>query len=270
MFRSSSGEEEVPMSSTLSLTQSEFSCDRLPIKRPAKATILLLATEKNEPVMSKQPSPVTRGLRALVRALVTFCIGVVAALAWQAHGGAVRLMIASSSSQLGWLAPQAAPAAQTASDASAPAALSPDQLLKAALLDLAAVRQSIDQLTASQDQITRTVGQFAAAQEQMTRDVTALQATNRYILYKMSAPLQRPELAPARKPGLRPAPRTTGAGPNAHHAAMSSTSARASSPAPARSARRDAGHLRTRSSAADIYINMPTGTIYSGFLVQVA
>jgi len=56
----------------------------------------------------------------------------------------------------GWLAPQAAPIAQTAPDVITPAAPSPDQpQLKAMSLDPATVRQSVDQLAAAQEQMTR-------------------------------------------------------------------------------------------------------------------
>ena len=105
-------------------------------------------------------------------------------------------MIASASPQLGWLAPQAAPVARTAPDVIAPAAPatpSPDQQqLNALLLGLAAVRQSVDQL--------------AAGQEQMTRDITKLQTAAQGIFDKISAPPPRPAGATARKPApLTPA-----------------------------------------------------------------
>ena len=105
-------------------------------------------------------------------------------------------MIARSFPQLGWLAAQAAPIAQTAPDniASAePAAPSPE--FRAISLSLAAVRQSVDQL----------VAQFASGQEQMTRDITKLEAAEQEILRKISTPPPRPPEAPARKP-LPPSP----------------------------------------------------------------
>src|SRR6266699_2466407 len=120
-----------------------------------------------------------------------------ATLAWLSYGDAAREMIASSSPQLGWLAPQAAPVAQTAPNMIAPAAPtapSPDrQQLNAMSLSLAALRQSVDQL--------------AAGQEQMTRDITKLRAAEQDILDKITAPPPRPAAAPARKPvPLTPSP----------------------------------------------------------------
>jgi hypothetical protein len=103
-------------------------------------------------------------------------------------------MIASSSEQLGWLAPQAAGVAQAAPRTIAPAApaASPDlEQIKAMSLGLAVVRQSVDQLAA----------QVAAGQEQMTRDITKLQAAEQDILHKISEPLPRPTAAaPVHKP----------------------------------------------------------------------
>ena len=96
-------------------------------------------------------------------------------------------MIASSSPQLSWLAPQAAPAL-TPPNMVTSAAPSPDQQqLKAAMsLGLAAMRQSVDQL--------------AAGQEQTTNEITKLRAAQQEILDKISVPPPRPAAAPTHKP----------------------------------------------------------------------
>ena len=206
------------MSSTLSPTQSEFSAGRWAVKPWVDATVRP-ADLKNDRFPSKRPSLAGRSSRAVVRFLIAFCIGIAATLAWQHHGDAAREMIASSSPQLGWLAPPVAPVAQAAPDMIAPAAQAapaPDQQrLEAISLDLAVVRQSVDQLAASheqamrsvdqlaggQAQMTRTVDQLAAGQEQMKQDITKLQAAEQNILRKIaSAPPPRPAAAPARKP----------------------------------------------------------------------
>ena len=110
-------------------------------------------TERLRPVdLDTRTSLGKRALRTLARILITFCIGVAATLAWQSYGDAARQMIANSYPQLGWLAPQGAPIAQTAPNMVAPAA--PTALsselpqLKAMAANLAAVRQSVDQLGA--------------------------------------------------------------------------------------------------------------------------
>jgi hypothetical protein len=178
------------MSSTASPTQSKFSAGRWTTESSA-APNARPADLKNDWFPSEQPSLGKRASRALARFLITFCIGAAAMLAWQSYGGAAREMIAGSSPQLGWLAPQAAPVAQTTPDVNAPdvpAAPSPDlEQLKAGL---AVLRQSVDRLAA----------QLAAGQEQMTRDITNLQAAEQDILQKISAPPPRPAATPAHKP----------------------------------------------------------------------
>jgi len=127
-----------------------------------------------------------------MRLLVTFCVGVVAlALAWQSFGDTARQMIANSYPQLSWLAPQHA-IAQTAPNMVAPTTSSADpQELKEMSLDLAALRQRVDQLAA----------EVTARHEQIARDFeTKLEAVERVIFDKISAPTPQPALAPARKP----------------------------------------------------------------------
>jgi len=71
----------------------------------------------------------------IARVLMILFIGFAAGVAWQSYGSAARKAMASWSPRLGWLAP-AAPARTSA------------ERLKAMSLALAAVRQSVDRLTA--------------------------------------------------------------------------------------------------------------------------
>jgi hypothetical protein len=173
------------MAYTLSSTQSEFPEDRWATEPPIQARIR--PTDRG----IEQPSPDKRASGGFARFLIIFCIGVAATLVWQSYGDVAREMIANSSPQLRWLAPQTV--AQTAPDMvapTAPATPSPDvQQLKAMSLGLAAVRQSVEQL--------------AAAQQQMTDEITKLQTTEQEILDKVSGP-PRPAAAPA--PARKSAP----------------------------------------------------------------
>jgi len=166
--------------------------------------------------LDTQPSLGKRASRTFARLLITFCIGVAATLAWQSHGDAARRMIANSYPQLAWLAPQAAPLAQTAPSTAAPAGLSPELLqLKAMAANLAAVRQSVDQLAA----------QLAASRQQTAGDIADLRASvaagQQQIqqqmvsdIAKISAPPPRPAAPPARKPlPLTPPPPSSEAPP---------------------------------------------------------
>ena len=240
------------MGSALSLRQSEFSVVWLPAKPSVGATSPPPDDLKNDSVSSKQAVPGMRGPRAIARFLVTFCVGVVATLAWQSYSDAARQLIAGSSLQFGTLALQVAPITQTTPDLIAPTTStvpSPDQQ------HLAAIQQSVDQLAASQQQINRSVVLLASAQEQMMRDIARLQETERYIVFKMSVPLPRPAPAQTRMHASRPSPTTGGPGPNARHAATSSTSVGSSMPVLL--TRLDTGHKRTRSSAADLRSSAP-------------
>ena len=136
-----------------------------------------------------RPSLGRRALRRLARFLIVFCVGVGTTLAWQSYGDAVRAIIANSSPQLAWLAPQAAPVVPTATDVVAPADAASSDVQQLAF-GLAAVRQSIDLLAA----------QLAAGQQQMGGDIAKLQADEQEILHKLSATPLRPTAAPAHKP----------------------------------------------------------------------
>jgi hypothetical protein len=100
-------------------------------------------------------------------------------------------MIASSSTQLRWLAPATASHAQTAPDGVAPVA-TPDVSsdLQQLAASLASVRQSVDQLAL----------QLASGQQQTGDNIARLHANEQEILQKLAAALTRPTAPVARKP----------------------------------------------------------------------
>lgn len=208
---------EVRISAMPSSIQSEISGSTLPVKKLVEVVAIDPANLKIDQPQSERPRLGKPVLLAL--AAITFCVGVAATLAWQSRGDAARKAIASAFPQLGWLAPQTAPVTQNTPETFVPAASappSPDQpQLTVMPLDLDAVRQSVDQIAAGQEQMTRsveriaasqeqmvrTVGELTAGQEQLTREIGKLQAIEQYILYKNSE-------APAPKPVPRPPQRT--------------------------------------------------------------
>jgi hypothetical protein len=203
------------MTSTLSPpTQPQFFEDDFP-------TVVKIgpADAKNSRFSSKRPSRGKRAMGAFVRFLITLGIGIGGTLAWQSHGDEARQIIATAyPEQLGWVAPQAAPPAPGAQNASA-AAASPDasaavaspapapsidpQELNRMSLSLASMRQDVDRLAA----------QLSFGQQQMAGDIAKLQASEHDILNKISAPPPRPAAAPARKPVLPPPPQPSQAPP---------------------------------------------------------
>jgi hypothetical protein len=158
----------MPMSYTRSEFPADLSAFDLPVERPEPSVERLLFRKRS-----------SRG-----RVLIAFCSGVAVTLACQFfYSDAAREMIASSYPQLGWLAPQA-DVPQTVPDTIMPAIASLDeQELKAISLDLAAVRQRVDQL--------------AADQEQMAREFTAKMQN---VLDKISMLSIQSPVAPVRKP----------------------------------------------------------------------
>jgi hypothetical protein len=203
----------MPMSATPSLTQSDFSAGSLPVTLLVEAPAVCTADLKNDGSTSRRASLGKRTLLAFARLVITVCISVAATLAWLSYGDAAKQIIANSSLQLGWLAPQAASVAQNTPDMIAPAVPptpSPDQQrLNAMSLDLDAVRQSVDRIGSNQEQLMRSVDQFAATQERMIREITKLQAVEQYVLYKNSEPPPRSAPPPVPKPVPRPSPAPT-------------------------------------------------------------
>jgi hypothetical protein len=143
-----------------------------------------------------RPSRRRRVLVAAVRVAATLCIGVAATLAWQPYGDAARMMIANASPQLGWLAPPVAAAAPAPQSRVAP---SPD---------LDAVRERIDRIAITQEQMTRAVAQLTAGQEQIAKEIAKVREVEQYLLYKTSykaeeTPLARPVTPLAGRKSMR-------------------------------------------------------------------
>src|SRR5262252_4695079 len=218
------------MSAMPSPTQSEPSVGSLPaslFEIPAEAPTIRPADLKNDRYPNGRSSFGKRALIAVVRFLIIFCIGVSATLAWQSYGdraremiasqsygGAAREMIASLYSQLSWLAPQAEPVAQNTPDViglASPSASSHDQQQpNAMLLDVKALRQSIDRIAtsiaSSQEQMKSSADRIATSQDQIARKITKLQEIERSIRSKNSEASPRPASASAPKPVPAPKP----------------------------------------------------------------
>ena len=165
-----------------------------------------------------------RALRAFARFLVAICIGVAGTLAWQSYGEPIKQtvatrapelgwspetkqMIASWVQQLGWMKSPADPEITTAQ----PSALQTTQAITTAqsapetVAPTAPVAPSLDaekvqQITVDLAALRQTVKQLAAGQDQMSRDIEKLQAADVEILLRIpTSPPQTPA-APARKP----------------------------------------------------------------------
>jgi hypothetical protein len=152
-----------------------------------------------------------RSSRGFTRYLLAICIGAAATLAWQSYGEAAKQMFAAKATELGWSpetkqlianwveqlgwtkppgiaestsvqssateAPQAAPFAQTAPEnvtPKAPAApsINPEQVHQIAM-ELTALRQTVEQIAAGQDQMAREVDRLQAADQEILVKIPA-------------------------------------------------------------------------------------------------
>ena len=139
----------------------------LPVEPSDKPSPIHPTTLENEWFPNRQPSRHKRRPPAIPRLLIALCAGAAATLAWWSYGEAARQIIASAYPQLAWLAPRGAISAQKTPDTAALTAsaahFSDQQGLDEVLRDVHAIRQSIDRLAASQEQITRSIDLIATS-----------------------------------------------------------------------------------------------------------
>jgi hypothetical protein len=101
------------------------------------------------------------------RILITLCVGAAAILVWQSYGEAAKRIIASSFSQLGWVAPRTTPIAYGAFD---------QRRFTTISTDLDAIRQLVDRIAVTQEQITHDFDQLMGSQEQLMHEISKLKA----------------------------------------------------------------------------------------------
>ncbi len=128
----------------------------------------------DERPITDRPSRSRPASRGFTRFLVAICIGVAGTLAWQSYGEPTKQIIATRAPELGW-SPETKqmiaswmqrlgwtrPLVQTTPETVAPkapaaASLDPERVNQIAL-DVAALRQTVEQLTAGQDQMKRDI-----------------------------------------------------------------------------------------------------------------
>lgn len=149
--------------------------------------------QNDKPKVKKQS-----GGRRMVRSVARFCIavliGVGATLAWQSHGDEATEIIRARAPSLSWLLPSStrSPLDGQASTAAGASSAELAQQLRPVMLELATMRQGIDQLAA-------TMKQLSAKQEKMAQDISILPAIEQDVREKLASPAQPRTPAP-RKP----------------------------------------------------------------------
>jgi outer membrane murein-binding lipoprotein Lpp len=149
---------------------------------------------QNDKPKIKKPSAGRRMVRSLARFFIAVLIGVGATLAWQSYGDEAKEIVRARAPSLSWLLP---PTGKSPPDgqASPPAVVTSVDLaqqLRPVALELAIMRQGVDQLAA-------TVKQLSAKQEKMAQDISILPAIEQDIREKAASPAQ-PRTAAPRKP----------------------------------------------------------------------
>jgi hypothetical protein len=158
-----------------------------------------------------------RGSRGFVRYLVAICIGVAATLAWQSYGDAAKQIIATRAPELGWSPDAKQMIASWTLGWTKPPAGSEKQALPVAQIAPSAPSidaEKVQQLTQSLAVLRQTVEQLAAGQDQMTRVISRLESAVTELIVKIPEPPPQPPAAPARKPTpAPPSSRTPGPPP---------------------------------------------------------
>jgi hypothetical protein len=184
-----------------------------------KPRLHLLSPDRSERVFAEdkasrsvRPSIAQRIFRAYARFLFAVLVGVSATLAWQSYGDQGKMdMIRAWTPGLAELLP-----GSTGKPAvSLPAAADVEQL-KPIATDLAAVRYTLEQLTATLEQLTANQDQLTRTQQQIAKSVAALQATEQELTQKLSSPppAKPVHVLPPPKPAQHPAQPPTQASSN--------------------------------------------------------
>lgn len=160
-----------------------------------------------------------RGSRGFVRFVAAICLGVAGTLAWQSYGDSTKQIIATRAPDLGWSpeskqmiassiqwlgwtttpsGPETTVAQTVAPKTSAAPSLDPAQVQQIAQ-NLVALRETVQQLTAGQDQTTREIAKLESAVVE--------------ILMKIPEPQPQHPAAPAGKPMPAPLPSSRPATP---------------------------------------------------------
>jgi hypothetical protein len=146
-----------------------------------------------------------RSSRRFGRYLIAICVGVAATLAWQSYGDAAKQVIATRAPELGW-SPEAEQVIASwtvgwtkppaSPEKIAPEAVASSKAPPAPSVDPAQVQQIAQSLAA----LRETVEQIAAGQDQTSREMARVESAVAELILKFPEPSAQPPAAPARKP----------------------------------------------------------------------
>ncbi len=145
-----------------------------------------------------------RGSRGFARYLVAICIGVAGTLAWQAYGDAAKRVIATRAPELGW-SPEAKQviASWTVGWTKPPA--SPEKIAPEPIASSKAPPApsgdpaQMQQIAQSLAALRETVEQIGAGQDQTSREMARVESAVAELILKFPEPTAQPPAAPERK-----------------------------------------------------------------------
>ena len=191
---------------------------------PPVDTTFRAAAVNNVRVSGLRPSIGVRAVRSFIGFLLAVCVGV-AGIVWQAYGDAAKQMIGRWAPQLVATSspppenaglpeqpnppaveasaakaapPPPAPVAQAAAEGVAPAAAAPESavLLESMARELASARQEIDQLKASQQQMSREMAKSSSAKSSQAKAYDAKASLAKASQTRASEQNLRPRISP--------------------------------------------------------------------------
>jgi hypothetical protein len=124
---------------------------------------------KHDQVASDRPSFGRRIFRTLIPFFIAVLIGVGGTLAWQSYGDAAREMVVARAPRLAWLLS----VSRTKSPALAATSPDPMQQLVRLAFNLDAVRRSVEQLAAKQDQMAQNIANLQAIEEDIRQKMSS-------------------------------------------------------------------------------------------------
>jgi hypothetical protein len=155
-------------------------------------------------VVSHRPSVGTRIFRALTRFTIAVLIGVSGTLAWQARGDTVREMVLARAPTLAWLF-----SLSTAAPAVAATSSDPVQQLAPLASNLDAVRRSVEQLAARQDQMAQNIAKLQVVGEDIRQTMSSQPSSPAQPPQVAPIPQHKPQQAKAQSSGVQPSPATS-------------------------------------------------------------
>jgi hypothetical protein len=147
------------------------------------------------PVASARPSLGRRLFRSLARFSIAVLIGVGATLGWQAYGDEAKEMLLAQAPALGWVLS----VFPTKSSVAAATSADPTRQLVPMASTLDAVRRSVDQLAAKQEQMAQNIAALRAIEDTRQKMPSAPSGP--------SAPPPAPTAAPAQQATSVPQPK---------------------------------------------------------------